>query len=238
MKNIFVVENMTFTRANIMLVLEKNDFAIAGSATHAERAWQEIQFLNVDLVLIDIHLSGEKNGIWLADQIQNNLDIPFIYLTAFDDDKTINEILKTNPQGYIVKPFKNSELIASIKLALNRSANGAQKVNTNNKTEDKHLIVKKGKVLQKIYLKNITHLKSDGNYVHIFEENMKHLVRSSLAKLQEQLSRTEFIRVHQRYLVAIKKVNAVDHKTIFIGDSSIPISKPYVIKVLNLFQKN
>jgi YesN/AraC family two-component response regulator len=84
-----------------------------------------------DLVLLDIRIKGELDGIVVGENIQLFYDIPIIYLTAFSDSETLKRAQLTNPMGYILKPFRREQLLTSIAVALSthaakkaKSANG------------------------------------------------------------------------------------------------------------------
>ena len=72
---VYVVEDSAMTRAAIMETLRGNEFNVVGSSARADLAWSQILELEVDLVILDINLVGDKNGIWLAQMIKDNLDI-------------------------------------------------------------------------------------------------------------------------------------------------------------------
>jgi CheY-like chemotaxis protein len=73
-----------------------------------------------DLVLMDINLNNEMNGIDAASKIHSFSDIPVIYMTAYSDDKTLERAKITEPFGYLIKPFKDREVNITIQIALYR----------------------------------------------------------------------------------------------------------------------
>ena len=73
-----------------------------------------------DLILVDIILKGDKNGIDVASELKDSL-IPIIYLTAHSEDSTVQKAKLTGPYGYIIKPYDSSELKYAIELALYKS---------------------------------------------------------------------------------------------------------------------
>ena len=117
-KNIYIVEDVAISRMSLETMLLENEYEVVGSAASAETAWKEIQSLPVDLILLDINLSGEKNGVWLAQQIRKNLNISIVYLTAFGDQQTLKEVLETKPNGYLMKPYQEPTLLTTIDIAL------------------------------------------------------------------------------------------------------------------------
>jgi CheY-like chemotaxis protein len=73
-----------------------------------------------DLILMDIMLKGNMDGVDAASMINSNLDIPIIYLTAYADTSLLDRAKMTGPYGYIVKPFKENDLRTNVKMALYR----------------------------------------------------------------------------------------------------------------------
>jgi DNA-binding NarL/FixJ family response regulator len=73
-----------------------------------------------DIVLLDIHIKGDKDGIDIAQRLNDDYRIPFIYLTSYADKDTIDRAKTTMPYGYIIKPFDERDLLSSIEMALYR----------------------------------------------------------------------------------------------------------------------
>ena len=94
------------------------DFEVVSIASEGKEAIQKAEELKPDLILMDICLKGEIDGIEAADKIMNFLDIPVIYLTAFSDKKTFERVKLTEPYGFLTKPFDQEGLVGSIETAL------------------------------------------------------------------------------------------------------------------------
>lgn len=75
-----------------------------------------------DLVLMDIRLSGDKDGVQVAREIRERMDVPIVYLTAYSDRCTVERANKTDHDGFILKPFLRRELQATIEIAFQRYA--------------------------------------------------------------------------------------------------------------------
>ncbi|RLG29007.1 GGDEF domain-containing response regulator, partial [Methanosarcinales archaeon] len=94
---------------------------MVGRAVSADAAVDKALKLNPDLVLMDIVLRGEKNGIDASREIKEKIDIPVIFLTAYSDVGLIDRAKSTEPYAYLVKPFQERQLHASIETALHKS---------------------------------------------------------------------------------------------------------------------
>ena len=102
---ILVVEDEHVVAEDIKESLQALGYDVSAVAYSGEEAVEKAEETNPDLVLMDIVLKGETNGISAAGQIRSRLDIPVVYLTAYADEKTIERAKLTEPFGYIVKPF-------------------------------------------------------------------------------------------------------------------------------------
>ncbi|ADI73899.1 response regulator receiver protein [Methanohalobium evestigatum Z-7303] len=115
---IMVVEDENSVALDIKNRLKKLGYTVAGTASTGENAIKKAKKDHPDLVLVDIVLKGEIDGIEVARYIHNNLDIPVVYLTAYADDELIERAKHTEPYGYILKPFQDKDLRSNIEIAL------------------------------------------------------------------------------------------------------------------------
>lgn len=115
---IMVVEDENSVALDINNRLKKLGYTVAGTASTGENAIKKAEENYPDLVLVDIVLKGEIDGIEVARYIHNNLDIPVVYLTAYADDELIERAKHTEPYGYILKPFQDKDLRSNIEIAL------------------------------------------------------------------------------------------------------------------------
>ncbi|MDD3475840.1 MAG: response regulator [Sulfurimonas sp.] len=115
---IIIVEDDEITALNLKLSLQKQGYKILATCDNIPDALENVQTHTPHLVLIDISLQEGSDGITLGRRIKQNYSIPFIYLTSHSDDDIISEAIKTEPYGYIVKPFDPSSLHATIQMAV------------------------------------------------------------------------------------------------------------------------
>ena len=85
---------------------------------NSERALDAIHNNRPDMVLLDINIEGTRDGVEVASIINQNYDIPFIFITAYSDKRTLDRAKVTNPCGYIVKPYKTSDLHTTLTIGL------------------------------------------------------------------------------------------------------------------------
>jgi PAS domain S-box-containing protein len=125
---ILVVEDERITAEDIKDSLENLGYKVPTVVYSGEEAVKKTGELHPDLVLMDIQLEGEMDGIEAAEEIKKHFDIPVIYLTAYSDDDTLERAKRTEPSGYILKepsglihkPFEESELHSIIEITLYR----------------------------------------------------------------------------------------------------------------------
>ena len=226
-KKIFIVEDVALNRMMLEMELKKNGFIVSGTAINAEEALKKIIRVLPDLVLLNINLIGERNGLWLGKEL-NKLEkqISFIYITAYQYHYTTKEILETNPVGFIPKPMNTIQLIIAIHVALkipNEKTNTIIKLNN-------------GKKILNIPLDEITHLQSEGNYVSVFTENHHFLIRNKLNKVMDCFPEGKLIRIHLRTAINSEKSYQLHKNEIVLEDKRLSISNTYRDNVLKYIQ--
>lgn len=117
---LLIVEDECIVAMDIERRLEKMGYRIVGIAADGERALQLVEQHGPDLILMDIHIQGLQDGIDVATQVQRDYQIPVIFLTAFSEDTTLTRARVAKPYGYVLKPFSERDLHATIQMALER----------------------------------------------------------------------------------------------------------------------
>ncbi|MEG4074469.1 ATP-binding protein [Microcoleus sp. Pol14C2] len=117
---ILVVEDEVIVAQDIAGRLKKLGYAVTATVSSGEEAIQKALENPPDLVLMDIVLKGDMDGVTAAEKIKNNKNVPTVFLTAYADDKTLQRAKLTDPFGYIIKPFQQNDLRVAIEIALHR----------------------------------------------------------------------------------------------------------------------
>lgn len=115
---IIVVEDEIIIAYDIKGILE-TDYEVIINIRTVEDAIMRIELEKPDLVLLDINLKANRDGTELGEYLLKKDTIPFVYITSFSDKTTLDKVKDTRPFGYIVKPFKTSDLQSIVYLALN-----------------------------------------------------------------------------------------------------------------------
>jgi len=119
---ILVVEDESEVAETLKIMLKKFGYNVVGCENLAEDAIQKAGELRPDLVLMDIELAGDIDGVQAADTIRKKYHIPVIYITAICDTKTLERVGASVPYGYILKPFTENELHTVIEISLDTLA--------------------------------------------------------------------------------------------------------------------
>ncbi len=126
MIGILVVEDERIVAMALEKALRRMRYSVVGITDSGEDAIRRAVQTQPDLVLMDIRLRGPMDGIAAAAQIQAQLEVPVVYLTAYADDETLQQAKVTEPYGYVLKPFEERDLRIAIEIALFRHASERQ----------------------------------------------------------------------------------------------------------------
>ncbi len=120
-KQVLIVEDERLVAEDIKDSVKSLGYDVMGITSSGEEAVKIAKEISPDLVLMDIKLDGDMDGIEAAQLIRSLTNVPVVYLTAHADDKTLNRAKITEPMGYIVKPFEDKELQSTLEIALYKS---------------------------------------------------------------------------------------------------------------------
>lgn len=116
--NIVIAEDEKIIALDLSNTLRKLGYNIAGIAVTGNEVFELIEKHNPNLIIMDILLEGEMSGIDAANIISQKYGLPVVYLTALTDEETLQKAKKTNPFGYVLKPYDEKTLHSSIEMAL------------------------------------------------------------------------------------------------------------------------
>lgn len=117
---IMIIEDEAIIAKDIENILLNYGYEIAGNFACAEDAISSVNSMNPDLILMDVVLKGNIDGIEASSIIKQKTDVPIVFITAYADDATISRIKNSSPHGYFLKPFEEKELRAWIETTLKR----------------------------------------------------------------------------------------------------------------------
>jgi DNA-binding LytR/AlgR family response regulator len=243
---VLIVEDEFITMDMLRDNLEQSGYEVSGDAMRAEEAIAILERCDTDIAMLDINLKGEKDGIWVAEQIRKNYNIPFIFLTAYSDASTIQRAASTNPYGYLIKPFAQADIFAAIEVALK---NYAREHNTSELPEqnwedggelliNQSIFVKDNNRFKKIVIADIRYVQAYKNYIELNMQGQKIVIRSTLQKFFNKLPQKNFALIHRSFVVNGRFVDEINPDSVMIGTDEIPLSKSHkddFIKKFNFF---
>ncbi len=115
---ILIVEDEPVIAENISMYLDNADFEVSGIAYDSMEAKDQLQTNTPDAAILDVNLESGEDGIDIAGYINEKFQLPFLFLTSYSDKETLERAKKVKPSGYIVKPFNEKTLLASLEIAI------------------------------------------------------------------------------------------------------------------------
>ncbi len=216
-KIILLVEDDFLNRRYSKKILLELNYMV-WEAKNALEALEILKKEKIDLAILDINLGAdEKDGITLAQQINEKYTIPFIYLTAYENADIIGKAISTQPKSYLTKPYKNVDLITSVEIAIRHS----------DKKIIPKIIVKDQEYQVELPVNEINYIESDGNYLLIHTDKKFYKSRSTIKQILEVLSNSSFIQVHRAYVVNKDKIEKFNLKSVVVKNIEIPVSKNF-----------
>ncbi len=236
---ILIVEDELIIAEDLKDILESLDYEVCGIAISAREALQLLEEHAPDIALLDIQIKGGKDGIDLANDINEQFKIPFIFLSSHADAATLERAKQVKPYGYLVKPFQEKDIHTTVEMALSNFAG----TNTNlHKSETDHnpgfvlndsLFVRNNSMLVKLKFNDIMYLEADANYSNIFANGKKYVIRSTLKELEQKLESHHFSRIHKSFLINLNAIDAIEAHSVHVGGQEIPISRTQHSWLLN-----
>lgn len=236
---ILIVEDEMVIAANISLQLNSLGYEVTGICPRGEEAIRSIKQNQPDIVLMDISLKGDIDGIETVQIMQNDNDIPVIYLTANADDLNFNRAKTTHPYAFISKPFKKLDLQRAIELIINQvqcredSESNATMANNSPFILSDCIFVRHHERMVKVDIKDILYIEAERNYCRIYSKDKEFLLVMTLKDMDEKLPQRHFIRVHRSFIVNLSQIDEVATSHIVIARKAIPVSKALKEELLN-----
>jgi len=213
-----IVEDEGITSEVIRLSLQKLKYKIATPAFTYNQAVQMFETEKPDLVILDIKLEEEKDGIDLAVLLKEKYKTPFIFLTANSDSTTLERAKKVRPLAFLVKPFSQVDIHATIEIAFNNYRSTL----IENNEKNNFVLMKVGRSFEKVNTNEILFLENDNHYFNIHFSNSESIsVRASSTEMMDMLPQNNFIQISRTYIVNTDKIIKMDSSSVFIGQNKL-----------------
>ncbi|GAB2765649.1 hypothetical protein GCM10027275_03840 [Rhabdobacter roseus] len=248
--SILLVEDEAILAMELSDTLTAEGYLIAGVANNGPAALDIFQKENIDLLICDINIKGNWDGIETVQRVMAIRAIPIIYLTALADHDTLERAKQTYPAAYIPKPYNLTNLRMAIEMAINNfalrssAASPAAKPKNPDLTEgtsgtretpnretilqvNDHIFIKSNYRFIKIALGDILFLEAENNYTIIQTSTQKFALRQSLGNILDRLSLNNLVRTHRSFAVNLDRVESFNDYEIKVGDFEISLGRNY-----------
>lgn len=230
-----IVEDEGITSEVIRLSLQKLKYNIATPAFTFDQALLMFEKEKPDLVLIDIKLEENRDGIELAEILKEKHQTPFIFITANSDPATIERAKKVKPLAFLVKPFSQVDLHAAIEIAFNNYEAGK----TEPKLQSYIVLMKIGRSFEKINTKEILFLENENHYFNIhFKKGESKLIRASSVEMMNILSNKYFIQISRTFILNTLHIDKIESDTVHIGKQKFEYKSSLKESILKLVKNN
>jgi len=218
-KSVLIVEDEPLIADDIAGTLKDNGYDIIGPVDNADEASALLSKVKPNLVLLDIQIKGNRDGVQFASEIRTKHKLPFIFITSFYDRATLERAKATEPQGYIVKPFDENDLLINVEMALYKYRKPLL-------TSDKIFVKDKNEMIA-LQARDILYAEAFDNYTKVFTDKQHYIISHTLKQVEEKLSPKSFVRVHRSYLVNFEKVTSINESVICLGLIKIPLGQSF-----------
>ncbi|GAB3962880.1 hypothetical protein GCM10028805_64880 [Spirosoma harenae] len=242
--HILVIEDEAVLAMYVSELLETQGYEVVGTADNGREALAIYQQNRVDLILCDINLKGDWDGIETIQRIVTFKPVPVIYLTAQTDKETVERAKNTYPAAYLTKPIRPDNLQIAVDLAIHTfvlrkvsaSFEPTHKPATTEKDHhsreailriDDKVFIKHNYQFVSINLDDILFLEADNTYTTLVTKSQKFALRLTLGNALHRLDFNDLIRIHRSFVVNIKKLKGFNEREVFIDSFTIPLSQQY-----------
>lgn len=240
---ILIVEDEMIIAANISLQLTHLGYEVTGIIPRAEEVLPIIRQHIPDILLMDINLKGNLDGIEVVQLIQKEYKIPVIYLTANSDEAHFNRAKTTNPYAFISKPFKKLDLQRAIELTFARiQEEQNREKNFESLSEEPFILsdcifVRSHDKMVKVCINDILYIEAERNYCKIHCKDKEHLMVMTLKDIEEKLTSNTLKRIHRSFIVNLSHIDEIATSHVVIAKKAIPLSADLKRELLQHIQK-
>ena len=225
---ILIVEDEPIIAADLENQLHKLSYTIIGNVDMGESAITIAQDLSPDLILMDIQLEGDIDGVDTASQIGKFSNAPIIFLTSNTDDKTFARAKLTNPFAFLSKPFRTTDVKRSIELATAsiRKDKELEKKEVDAILADR-IFIRNKSALQKVMLADISYVEADGAYCKVVAGDKQFVISYTLKRFEEEVHYKHLIRVHRSFMINVNKVDQIADGYVLIQGNRIAVGRSH-----------
>jgi len=245
---LLIVEDEVILADEIEASLMEAGYDVVGNVCTGEEALNIVKANSIDLILMDINLKGNYDGIETTKLIQKRYNIPIIYLTDIKSKSIWEKAKVTNPAAYLIKPFNQLEVDIAFQIAL-KNASSKNEYNLDPKQDleksrfsafniEDRLYLRVGNKFIRILLEDILFIKGAGSYceLKIDSKEQPHVLSFNLSQFKRKIPFDQLERIHKSYIININKITSFEGNRLFIDKYEIPIGKNYREEFMEKFK--
>lgn len=227
---ILIVEDEVIIARDIAFYLKELGCEVIGILIEGEAVLPFLRKEQPDIILMDIFLKGDLDGVQTVKGIQKTFNIPFVYLTANTDDRSFELAKATKPFAFIEKPFKPKRLVRTVELLIEQLVENKPEETEKEPVQfimnDRIFVRDKGKMI-KIVLADILYIEADGAYSKIVSKSKAFVLAINLRNLENKISNSILMRVHRSYIINLQEINSIADNYVHIHQKNIPVSRTH-----------
>jgi len=244
---ILIVEDEFMIAEDIAMRLEDMGYEVAEKIDNVDEAIAWLGDNKVDIMLVDVNLRGTKTGIDLGRIVNEQFQIPFVFLTSLANREVVEMAGQVNPAAYLLKPFNDRQVKVAVDMALQNfygdDSRQSGEFNEVKKEREEYvlqmpgcLFLKKSTSYHKVNFTDILWLEAESNYTTVFTKEEKFTYSLVLKIFEEKLPTKDFMRVHRSFIVNMSNVTGFEGHTLFVDKKRIPVTRSAQEKVFKHFK--
>ncbi len=251
---VLIVEDEAILAMDLKSKLQKEGYSVVGIAASGAQAMTLFEQHRVDLLLCDINIKGDWDGIETARRILAQRPVPLIYLTAYADNATLERAGQTAPLAYMVKPVHIVQLRAAIEMAISNFARlvnpvgNGENLTTNTadaNRKDPHretilqgddaIFVKNNYQFVKIKLSDILYFEAEDAHTMLVTTTKRYALRLPLSAVCERIDEPRLLRIHRSFVVNTDHIDAFADQEVRVQQDTLPIGRSYKEEFMKRF---
>lgn len=223
---VFIAEDDVFISEQLNDILQELGYETQEIGFDYDSSIEILSKIQPDIAILDIKMHGNDEGLRIAEYINKHHMIPFVFLTSFSDQETVDAAISLNPSAYLVKPFKKSDIFATLEVVKKK------------KQQKDTILVKNGWENTQLKISDILWVKADDKYIEIYTKRGKYVQRLSIKKFRESTNSQWLVQTHRSYLVNVGNVSGFTSTSVYIEETEIPLSRTHRSEFEIVFHRN
>lgn len=231
--HILIVEDEPILAMDLSDSLETEGYCVVGVANNGRKALELFQTQPVDLLICDIRIKGDWDGIETVRQLTAERPVPVIYLTAFNDRDTLDRAKQTYPAAFLTKPCQLPSLRTAVELAIHNATLRTAPALTERDVSGREALlqinnyfyIKQNYQFVRFDMNDLLYLEADNTHTKLVTATRKYILRLTLSNMLERISQPWLVRIHRSYAININSVESFNDVEVSIGQQLLPLSR-------------